>query len=93
MYPRECCGWVIREGRKEVYVACRNTASPREHFRLAPEDFAAAEDRGQVLAVVHSHLDQPAAPSEADHVSCEVFGLTWHILEVPKDDDEKVRSG
>ncbi|WP_345894540.1 hypothetical protein [Pseudomonas sp. 3MA1] len=46
-----------------------------------------------MLAVVHSHLDQPAAPSEADHVSCEAFGLTLHILEVRKDDDEKVRSG
>lgn len=56
-YPRECCGLVIREGRKEVYVPCRNTAStPSEHFRLAPEDFAAAEDRGQVLAVVHTRL-------------------------------------
>lgn len=93
-YPKECCGLLVREGRKEVYVACRNTAStPSEHFRLAPEDYAAAEDRGRVLAVVHSHPDYPAAPSEADRVSCEASGLPWHILEVRKGDDGELRAG
>jgi proteasome lid subunit RPN8/RPN11 len=46
-YPREACGLLVRAGRKEIYVPCRNIAStPNEHFRLAPEDYAAAEDRG-----------------------------------------------
>lgn len=93
-YRGPYCGLVIREGRKEVYVPCRNTAStPSEHFRLAPEDLAAAEDRGQVLSVVHSHPDYPVAPSEADRVSCEASGLPWHILEVRRGDDEQVRAG
>ncbi|MBP3999914.1 C40 family peptidase [Pseudomonas koreensis] len=93
-YPRECCGLVIRENRRQVYVPCRNTATtPSEHFRLAPEDYAAAEDRGEVLAVVHSHPDYPATPSEADRVACEASGLPWHILEVRKGDDEQLVAG
>ncbi|MBJ2345587.1 MULTISPECIES: C40 family peptidase [Pseudomonas] len=93
-YPREACGLLVRVSRKEIYIPCRNIAStPNEHFRLAPEDYAAAEDRGEILAVVHSHPDYPATPSEADRVSCEASGLLWHILEVRKDDDDVVRAG
>ena len=93
-YPKECCGLLIREGRKRVYVPCRNTAvTPSEHFRLAPEDYAVAEERGEVLAVIHSHPDYPPAPSEADRVACEASGLPWHILEVRKDDDGTLRKG
>ncbi|MCI8210773.1 hydrolase Nlp/P60 [Pseudomonas sp. S25] len=93
-YPRECCGLVIRESRKQLYVPCRNTASsPSEHFRLSPEDYASAEDRGTILAVIHSHPDCPPQPSEADRASCEASGLPWHIIEVRKGDDDQVRIG
>ncbi|WP_432218765.1 C40 family peptidase [Pseudomonas kribbensis] len=93
-YPDECCGLLIREGRKQRYVPCRNTATtPSEHFRLAPQDYAAAEECGEILAVVHSHPDYPATASEADRVACEASGLPWHILEVRKGDDGTVGKG
>lgn len=93
-YPRECCGLIIRENRKQLYVPCRNTAAtPSEHFRLAPEDYAAAEDRGEVLAVVHSHPDHSAMPSDADRVACEASGIPWHIVEVRKGADDGVAVG
>lgn len=93
-YPHECCGLVIREGRTQRYHPCRNTATtPSEHFRLAPEDYAAAEELGEVLAVVHSHPDYPATPSDADRAGCEASGLPWHILEVRQDPDQPLRIG
>ena len=57
-YPKECCGLLLIVGRKEQYFPCRNTATePNEEFRLDPEDYAAAEDLGEVIAIVHSHPD------------------------------------
>lgn len=81
-YPRECCGLIIAIGRKERYIPCRNDAKGTEHFVLNAEDYAAAEDQGKVIAVVHSHPDGPRTPSVADLVSCESSGLPWVMLPV-----------
>jgi len=84
-YPRECCGLIVATAGAEAYVACRNVATtPSEHFILPAEDYAAAEDEGEVLALVHSHPDAPAMPSDADRVTCEASGLPWHIISVGK---------
>ena len=85
-YPREACGLVVIVRGRERYVPCRNSAEAGEQFRLPAEDYAAVEDLGEIVAVVHTHPDAPATPSDADRVSCEVSGLPWHILSWPADD-------
>jgi len=93
-YPSEVCGVVIKEGATQAYLACRNAATTKsEHFRIDAQDYATAEDRGEVLAIVHSHPDYSPQPSEADRVACEASGLPWHIVEVRKGDDGIVRTG
>ncbi|WP_144630268.1 C40 family peptidase [Bordetella genomosp. 13] len=88
-YPRECCGLIVSApdrlahgGATERYIACRNAASDGDQFRIAAEDYATADDAGQVLAVVHSHPDADPLPSDADRVACEASGLPWYIVEV-----------
>lgn len=84
-YPRECCGLIIAVGGKQKYIPCRNIADHNLDFRMSAEDYALAEDQGQILSIVHSHIDRDAYPSEADLVSCEQTQLPWHIVAVGLD--------
>lgn len=87
-YPREACGLLVAIGDKQRYVRCRNIAEDGCDFHLPAKDYARAEDVGQILAVVHSHIDRDAQPTEADLVSCEATGLPWHIVAVGQDAGE-----
>ena len=82
-FPRESCGLLIVRSGRERYVACRNLAVGTDQFVISPEDYAMAEEQGQVVAVVHSHPNLPATPSQDDRVSCEVSALPWFIVSVP----------
>lgn len=80
-YPRESCGLVIESRGVQEYIPCRNAAdTPGQHFVLPADDYANAEDRGEVIALIHSHPDTSPEPSMADRAACEESQLLWGVV-------------
>lgn len=89
-YPHEACGVVITVGKKAIAVPCKNIASdPQNYFAINAEDYAAAADRGEVVAIWHTHTDRSAQPSEADLVGCENSNMPWYILSICKNENNE----
>lgn len=83
-FPREACGLVIVKRGRRVYVPCENAAAtPEDHFVIPPEEFARAEEMGEVIGVFHSHPNATTQPSSADLYACNASGVAWHILSLP----------
>lgn len=82
--PNESCGVIILAHGKDIYAPCRNISpQPANHFLIDPADYAAAEDRGEIIAIVHSHYGIPAEATQGDRVMCESTALPWLITSYP----------
>ena len=80
-YPWEAVGLVVVIKGRRKYWACRNMAhNMQDMFVLNPEDYAAADDAGEIVGIVHSHPKTAPIASEADRVSAEKHGLPWYIV-------------
>jgi proteasome lid subunit RPN8/RPN11 len=84
--PQECCGLAVRKDGVLIYWPARNIATGNDAFEIAPEDWAAAEDTGEIVGVCHAHMYLPPVPSMADRVSAARSGLPWLIVGYPTGD-------
>lgn len=83
-YPNEACGVVIVWRGRRKYVRCKNISPrPKDGFRICPIDYSTAEDAGEIVAIVHSHPNASANPSQDDIVACEASGVPWFIVGLP----------
>ena len=79
--PKESCDILIEIKGKEKYFPCKNLSTySQQCFIIDPKDFVKAEEKGNILAVVHSHPVTPPIASQADRISCENSKLPWHIV-------------
>jgi len=78
--PNEVCGLVIVFSGRQLYIRCSNIANdPLDNFEIDPIEWKNAEDKGQILAVVHSHPGD-VSPSDRDRQCAEEVGLPWLIM-------------
>lgn len=87
--PKEACALVVQVGRKQEMVLCENMhASPTEHFQISAEDWADAEDKGDIVAVLHSHPGEGARAIASPHdiAVCNKTGITWGIYAPDSDE-------
>ena len=77
----ESCGLVVTQGRKQMYIACRNTSkSPAETFELSADDWIDAANIGEIVAVVHSHPRGESFLSGADRQMQARTGVDWVLV-------------
>lgn len=88
--PKECCGLVIIKNGKQQYIPCKNLARGTDNFILDPVDYEKADIAGEIVAVIHSHPNISAKPSQADLVACEASGLPWFIMGYPSEQWEYI---
>jgi hypothetical protein len=83
-FPKEACGLVVIVKGRERFWPCANISEfGNDQFILDPNDYAEADQAGEIVGVFHSHIYLPPTPSEADLVGCEATGLRWYILALP----------
>ena len=88
-HPKEACGLIVKVDKKKVYIPCVNNASEsaqKDEFVISAEDYANAEEKGEILAVVHSHPDATTMPSVRDRAVCSEMGIPWVIVSWPEGD-------
>lgn len=87
-YPEEACGYVVKVGKKQRFVPCKNSAAkPKNDFRIDQDEYQRCADIGEIIAVWHTHPDKTNQPSECDRVECENTGLPWFINAITKGEE------
>lgn len=82
-YPHECCGLIVQntfDGELD-YVRMDNISpDPAHSFEIDPAEYAEFEFNFGIVAIVHSHPNGSAMPSEIDRVQMGLHGVDWVIV-------------
>lgn len=88
-HPNECCGLVVVTDGEQYYLPMVNVhEQPEEHFRFDKDQYLAAMQEHDVIAIIHSHTGDGAStvPSLADRSSCNHTGIPHGIASWPEGD-------
>ena len=83
-YPREGCGVIAIQKGKSKWFPCKNVAEDNEDFIIDSTDYIRINRNADIIAVVHSHPDTTAKPSETDVKQCNALNLDYYIISIPE---------
>lgn len=81
--PRECCGLVIQEDNKEIYIPLDNISKNENQFEMDAKTFVTYQLKSNIKYVVHSHYEQNSHPSDHDKHNCTAIGIPYLIVSYP----------
>lgn len=88
-YPNEACGVIVDVNGKAQFIGCENIHhEPSNNFTVDPLQYSKAADKGQVVAVWHTHIDKSATPSDEDKAGCNHSELPWYIHGITKNHED-----
>ena len=85
-YPREGCGIISVVEGKQKWFPCTNIAEENDHFIIDTQEYLKIARTSDIIAIVHSHPDQSAEPSELDINTCNAMGKKFYIFSYPEMD-------
>lgn len=77
---KEVCGVIINKRGRGVFYPCKNLSNNSEYeFIMDPIDRIIASKDGDIVFIVHSHIDVSEDPSAHDIASCNAGKVPWII--------------
>lgn len=86
VWPDEACGYVLQVGDAQEYFPCENVSTePHNEVKVPAAVQLLARERGEILAVLHSHPNGQLYPSAADMETQQNFAIPFGISTVTPD--------
>ncbi len=83
-YPREGCGILAVIKGELQWFPCNNVAEDEDDFIIDSSQYIEVSQRGDIVAVVHSHPDASCEPSQSDIDYCNATGIKYYIFSYPE---------
>lgn len=82
--PAEVGGVIVSRSLRDLdVIQVPNLSSNPNRVRHSPAELQRIDQETPIQAHWHSHVNQPATPSQADRVSCAASGVPWMICSYP----------
>lgn len=76
----EVCGFIVQDDEQIKIYPIENVAeNKKNNFVIPTKDYLYVDQKFEVLAVYHSHVDYDESPSELDRKTCEAVYLPYVI--------------
>lgn len=81
-YPKECCGIIGKKGKNIIWTPMENISKSNDTFEMNPKEYTKQLLTQKILAIVHSHVDEPVTASQNDLIQCNALKTDYIIVDI-----------